>query len=55
MQDVAYVLATIAFFAVMAWFVIGCERIVGDDDAGAVPGGERPATHDAPVAEEVGA
>ena len=53
MQDVAYVLATIAFFAAMAWFVIGCERIVGDDDANAVPGGERPAAQDAAIDEGV--
>jgi hypothetical protein len=53
MQDVAYILATIAFFVLMAWFVIGCERIVGDDDADAIPGGERPAAQISSIDEEV--
>jgi hypothetical protein len=45
MQDVIYVLVTVAFFVLMAVFVIGCERIVGDGDAGSVPGGEVPTEH----------
>jgi hypothetical protein len=39
MQDGAYVLATLAFFALMAFMVVGCERIVGEPDPEAVPGG----------------
>ena len=53
MQDLIYVLVTIAFFVLMAGLVIGCERIVGDDDAGAVPGGEMPTQRDASVSSEV--
>jgi hypothetical protein len=35
MLDVVYVLATIAFFALMVAYVVSCERL------GAVPPGER--------------
>ncbi len=39
MQDILYVAGTIGFFALMALFVAGCERIIGADDPVAVPGG----------------
>ena len=39
MQDVFYILATIAFFVLMAAFVVGCERIIGVDDGESTPGG----------------
>ena len=54
MEDLAYVIATIVFFVVMAGFVIGCERIVGDVDE-AVPGGEQAEGAELPVVEEVSA
>jgi hypothetical protein len=38
MQDLAYVVATVAFFALMVAFVKGCERIVGDDGDAVVGG-----------------
>ena len=53
MQDLIYILLTVAFFALMAGFVIGCERIVGRDDAGAIPGGEQEPEPIAPIAAEV--
>ena len=49
MQDLAYLAATVAFFALMAAFVKGCERIVGDD-GDAVVGGLDTAE---PIAQEV--
>jgi hypothetical protein len=52
-QDLAYILATIGFFGLMVLFVSGCERIVGDDDNDAVPGGERPAALLSSTDEEV--
>jgi hypothetical protein len=47
-QDLAYLVATVAFFALMIAFVKGCERIVGED-GDAVPGGidEQPAAVEA--------
>lgn len=56
MQDVLYIVATIAFFAAMVAFVAGCARIVGPVATDAVPGGivDEPTTPMAP-AEEVGA
>jgi len=55
MQDVIYVLMTVAFFVLMAGFVIGCERIVGVEDTDAVPGGELQQEKDPSVTEEVSA
>lgn len=39
MQDVLYVVGTIAFFAVMVAFVAGCERIIGTREDDCTPGG----------------
>ena len=49
MQDILYVAGTIGFFALMALFVAGCERIIGNDDSAAVPGGltDEPTAHSA--------
>ena len=33
MQDILYVAGTIGFFALMLAFVVGCDRIIGADDA----------------------
>ena len=55
MQDLIYILLTIAFFALMAAFVVGCERIVGRDDDGATPGGEQQLEPSASTTVEVGA
>ena len=38
MQDLAYLIATVAFFALMFAFAKGCERIVGDDGDAVVGG-----------------
>jgi hypothetical protein len=32
MQDVVYVAVMVAFFAVSALFVVGCDRIIGSDE-----------------------
>lgn len=39
MQDILYVAGTIGFFALMLAFVVGCDRIIGADDASTSPGG----------------
>ena len=33
MQDLVYVAVLIAFFALSALFVVGCDRIIGSDEA----------------------
>lgn len=43
MADVVFVLITIAFFALSAAFVVGCDRLIGPDDG--------PVTSDASPAE----
>jgi len=40
MQDLVYLMLSAGFFALMAAFVVGCERIIGDGDDEAIPGGE---------------
>jgi hypothetical protein len=32
MQDIAYVIGTVAFFSVMGWFVRACERLIASDE-----------------------
>jgi hypothetical protein len=32
-QDLVYVAVMIAFFAIAALFVVGCDRIIGSDEA----------------------
>jgi hypothetical protein len=32
MQDIVYVAVLIAFFAVAALFVVGCDKIIGTDE-----------------------
>ena len=54
MEDLGYVIATVAFFVLMAGLVIGCERIVGDVDE-AVAGGEQSAPAESVVIEDVSA
>jgi len=39
MQDVLFIAGTVAFFIVMAAFVVGCERIIGARDDECTPGG----------------
>ncbi len=51
MQDLAYLGATVAFFALMFAFVKGCERIVGEDGDAVVGGIDEQAA--APEAEPV--
>ena len=49
MQDLAYLMATVAFFALMFAFVKGCERIVGDDGDAVVGGIDEQETEPAEV------
>lgn len=37
MADVVYVLLALALFATSAYYVGGCERIIGSEDAAAAP------------------
>jgi len=48
-QDLAYLMATVAFFALMFAFVKGCERIVGDDGDAVVGGIDEQETEPAEV------
>ena len=49
MQDVLYVVGTIAFFAVMLAFVAGCERIIGTREDDCTPGRTRRTGGDGPM------
>ncbi len=40
MQDVVYLLTTVGFFGLMWLFVLGCDRVIGREDQGSVPGGD---------------
>jgi hypothetical protein len=52
MQDVVYVAVMIAFFALSALFVVGCDRIIGSDEAALA---DTLPAFDEPGAEEVAA
>jgi hypothetical protein len=52
-NDFAYLAIMIAFFAVAALFVIGCDKIIGSDEEALAAGVEEPAP--APEPEELAA
>jgi hypothetical protein len=49
MQDVVYVAVMVAFFAMSALFVVGCDRIIGSDEDALAQ--TRPALNEAEAAE----
>jgi hypothetical protein len=55
MQDVIYVLVFIAFFAIAALFVVGCDKIIGSDEEALAEGATGGAPEPEPADERLAA